>query len=75
MRRRRRADADRFAGKAHMARMPVGVGIDRDAFNAHLVERADDPAGNGAAIGNEDFRKHRRQAPSVQINTSIGVGL
>ena len=56
---RARADGDRLAGLRDMHRMPVGLRIDGDAGDAHAVERADDAAGDGAAIGDEDFRNMR----------------
>ena len=43
-----------------MHRMAVGLRVDRDASDSHAVERADDAAGDGAAIGNEDLAKHVR---------------
>ena len=57
-----------------MHRMAVGLRIDRDAGDAHAVERADDAAGDGAAIGDEDLAEHVR-GPRAQISTSMGVGL
>ena len=56
----RRPDRHRLAGLHDMHGMPVGLGIDRDACDAHAVERADDAAGNGAAVGNEDLAEHVR---------------
>ena len=36
----------------------VGVRIDGDRFDPHLARGFDDPAGNFAAIGNEDTLEH-----------------
>jgi hypothetical protein len=43
---------------ADMQGFPVGIGIDRDGGNAHSARRLDDPAGNFAAIGDEEFGDH-----------------
>ena len=44
----------------------VGVGVDRDRRDAHLVERADDPAGDLAAVGNQNFVKHSCEIPYIR---------
>jgi hypothetical protein len=56
---RRGADMDGLVGLAHMQRVAVGIGIDRDGGDAELLRGADDPAGDLAAIGYEDFLEHR----------------
>ncbi len=53
LRRNGRADAHRLVGHLHMQRLGVGIGIDRDSDDAKLARRADDPAGNFSAIGNQ----------------------
>ena len=58
LRRRRRADRDRGVGHLDMERVAVGLGIDRDGFNAHPPRGLDDPAGDLAAIGNQDSLEH-----------------
>ena len=57
-RRRRRAEADRFVGHAHVRRAGVGVGINRDRLDAHALRRADHAAGNLAAVGDQDLLEH-----------------
>ena len=36
----------------------VGFGVDRDGADAEAAQRADDAAGDDAAIGDEDFGEH-----------------
>ena len=38
-----------------MQRILVGIGIDRDGRDAHPARRLDDPAGDLAAVGDQDF--------------------
>ena len=52
------ADANRFVRLRHMQRIGVGIGIDRDGAQAHAPGRPDDPAGDLAAIGDEDGLEH-----------------
>ena len=56
--RRRRADRHRLVGLAHMQRLGIGIGIDRDGRDPHPPRRSDDPAGDLAAIGDQDFVEH-----------------
>jgi hypothetical protein len=42
-----------------MQRIAVGLGIDRDGFDAHAARGFDDPTGDLAAIGNQDSLEHR----------------
>jgi hypothetical protein len=44
------ADVDGFVGLLHVERVLVGVGVDRNGCDAHATERANDSAGDGAAI-------------------------
>ena len=55
----RRADADILIGKPHMKRIFVGLGVHRDGFDAKLAARDDDAHRDFAAIGDQDFLKHR----------------
>ena len=52
--RRRRADVHRLVGLAHVQRLGVGIGIDRDRADAERARGADDPAGDLAAVGDEE---------------------
>ena len=56
--RRRRADVHRFVGHANVARIGVGVGIDGDGGDAHPARRLDDPAGDLAAVGDQNLAEH-----------------
>ncbi len=63
-RRRRRPDEDRFVSHLHMGRLRVGLGIDRDGTNPHLLGGAHHAAGNLAAVRNQDRLEHGRQLSS-----------
>ncbi|OIQ81148.1 hypothetical protein GALL_370930 [mine drainage metagenome] len=68
LRRRTRADAHGGIGHAHVSAVAVGLGIHRHGANAHALEGADDAAGDGAAIGDQDGVEHgvlRRVVPQV----------
>jgi hypothetical protein len=47
-----------------MKRVAVGLGIDRDRGNAHAPRCLDDPAGDLAAIGNQDSLEHVTMNPA-----------
>ena len=51
----RRADMDGFIGHQHMRRAGVGIGIDRDGLDAHLLGRARDTARNFATVRDQDL--------------------
>src|SRR3954447_19505905 len=55
-RRRRRPDADRSVGRAHVTRGRVGVRVDRHRLDPQFVAGTDDPQRDLAAIGYEDPR-------------------
>ncbi|MCC2690978.1 MAG: choline dehydrogenase [Rhizobiaceae bacterium] len=59
---RRGADMDRLVGHLHMHGAPIGVGVDGDGRDAEAPGRADDPAGNLAAIGDQDLVEHSFRA-------------
>ncbi len=59
LRRRGRADGDRLVGHFDMQGVLVGLGIDGDGLDAHAARGLDDPAGDFAAIGDENFFEHR----------------
>ncbi|ENT03750.1 hypothetical protein B989_00316 [Brucella sp. 56/94] len=54
-----RADTHRLVGHFHMQRPCIRIGINRHRGNAKLARRANDPAGDFSAIGNQYFLKHR----------------
>src|SRR5262249_34138290 len=63
----RRTDGDRFIGHLDMERIAIGVRINCDRRNTHATRRLDDPAGDLAAIGNQDSLEH------VTMNPASGV--
>ena len=58
LRRRRRADGNGRIGHFHMQGVAIRVGIDRDGFNTHAARGFDNPAGDLAAVGNQDSLEH-----------------
>lgn len=52
---RRGADAYRFVGERHVARVAIGIGIDRDGRDAEALQRPDHAARDFAAVRDEDF--------------------
>ena len=54
----------RLVGHLDMQRVAVGVGIDRDRLDTHLARGLDDPAGDLAAIGDQDALEHAARAAS-----------
>src|ERR1700733_4113259 len=53
-----RTDRDRLIRPPHVQREGVGLGEYRDACDAEPPRGALDPAGDLAAIGNQDFAEH-----------------
>src|SRR5271156_580662 len=47
----RRADADGFVGKANVKGVAVGLGVDRDGFDAEFTAGGEDAKSDFAAIG------------------------
>ncbi len=58
LRRRRRPDGDRGIRHFDMQRVAVGFGIDRNGLYPHAACGLDGPAGDLAAIGNQDALEH-----------------
>ena len=56
--RRRRPDQDRLVGHFDVQRVAVGLGIDRDRLDPHAAGGLDDPAGDLAAIGDQNSFEH-----------------
>ena len=54
----RRPNVHGLVGQLDMARVFVGVGVNRHSFNAHFSGRFNHAAGDFAAVGNENFCKH-----------------
>src|SRR5258706_7104336 len=59
LRGRRRPDAPRLVGEAHVQRARVGLRVHGDRLDAELAARANDAQRDLAAIGDEDLLKHR----------------
>jgi len=57
-RRRRGPDGDRGVRHIHMQGVLVGLGIDRNRLDPHAAGGLDDPAGDFAAIGDQDALEH-----------------
>ena len=55
---RRRADEDGLIGHLDMQRVAVGLGIDGNGLDAHPPGGLDDPAGDFAAIGDQNSFEH-----------------
>jgi len=62
---RRRPDAHGLVGELDMQRVAIGLGIDRDGRDAHLLRGLDDAARDLASICDQDLAKHD-SAPSRQ---------
>ena len=58
----RRADPHRLVGHLDVQRVLVGVGIDRHGRDAEPARGLDDPAGDFAAIGDQDALEHSARA-------------
>jgi hypothetical protein len=56
--RRRRPDRHGLVGHFDMERVAVGVGIDRDRLDSHAPGSLDDPAGDLAAVGDQNSFEH-----------------
>ena len=56
----RRADGNGLVRHLHMQGVAVGFRIDRDRLDAELARGLDDPAGDLAAVGDQDFLEHAR---------------
>ena len=68
--RRRRADRDGVIRHLDMQRVPIGLGIDRDGLDPHPPRGLDDPAGDLAAIGDQNTLEH---APRAHSTSALGT--
>jgi hypothetical protein len=62
-----RADRHGLVGHLDMQRVAVGVGIDRHRGDAHAARRLDDPAGDLAAVGDQDLAEQRVGSRSFRL--------
>ena len=73
LRRGGRTDLDGFIRRAHVQRVAVRRRVDGDRRHGHAPQGAYDAAGDGAAIGDENFAKHQLSR-ACQMSTCTGVG-
>ncbi len=60
----RAREPDRFVGVGDEGRVPVGIDVDGDAADPHVVGAADDAAGDLTPVCNEKrLQAHRRNTP------------
>jgi hypothetical protein len=62
----RRSHAHRPVRLHHVRRVGIGLGVDRDGLDAEPAGGADDPAGDGAAVGDEDLGEHRKEVERLE---------
>ena len=62
LRRSRRPDADGFVGKADVERVAVRLAVDGNRADPQFLAGADDAKCDFAAVGDEQFSKHRFQS-------------
>ena len=74
MRGGRRADGYGRIGHFDVQRVAVGLGIDRNGFDPHAARGFDDPAGDLAAIGNQDLLEHCGIKLANRLLCLCGVG-
>ncbi len=76
LRRGRRPDGDRLVGHLDMQRVLVGLREDGDGPDPHPTRRLDDPAGDFAAVGDQDCLEHRlpmrESAQAFRLRTFYG---
>ena len=71
-RRGRGTESPRLAGRRDVQRVPVGVGVDRGGADAEPVGGAHHPAGNLAAVGDEELAEHHIRNTPKRVS-SIGA--
>ena len=55
-----RTDAGCFIGKTNVKRIPIDITVDSDRSDTHFLARPNNPAGNLAAISDQDLLKLSR---------------
>ena len=65
--RRRGPDAYGFVGERHVARVAIGIRIDRDRCDTEALQRADHAAGDFAAVRDEDFGESHVASRSERV--------
>ena len=73
-----RPDADVVVGEAHVQRLAVRFGVDRDRLHAELAAGADDAQRDLAAVGDQNFLEHVTASESshaVHAASSLAFGI
>ena len=65
----------RLPRRLDVHRVPIRIGVNRDALDAHGIERARDAHRDLAAVGDEDLAEHGAYPAPDQAASEIGVGL
>ena len=70
-----RAEMNRLVRLAHVARAAVAVRVHGNRREAHFAARADDPNGDLAAVGDEDFHEapQRQAGDDRTVWTGLGI--
>ena len=72
---RRRTDENRLVGQLDVQRAGVGLREHRDGRNAHAPGAANHPAGDLAAVGDQDLVEHLASSPVMPLwNLDYGPG-
>jgi hypothetical protein len=64
----------RLVGFAHVARVAITIGEDGDGRQPHFTACPDDPDGDFAAVGDEDFHEAQSQA-GIDRTARTGLGI
>ena len=70
----RRAEMNRLVRQLDMRAARIGIRIDRDRGDAHLLGRTHDPASDLAAIGDQDFLEHQISSPCSKAGVLLVKG-
>ena len=72
--RRRRTDGDGHVRHFHVECVPIGVGIDGDGLDTQATRGLDDPAGDLAAIGDQNPLEHALDRSRKPLSRLCGAG-
>ena len=68
-----RPHAHRLVGEQHRQALFVGGGVHHDRLDAHFTRRPDDPQGDFAAVGDQDFLEHACLRQKVEESKGLEV--